>query len=99
MERAAAGGVSRFGADRLLLGPRTGAGSGAAITVGLEAVGVCVWAAEGREAVPDIDGLGMWVSYSWQLPFGAVLGGMSGAVLGPLQGWRPHSGHRPDVLH
>ena len=88
-----AGGRRRRARDLVLTGffwgLALGAGSGAAITVGLEAVGVCVWAAEGREAVPDIDGLGMWVSYFVAVAvFGAVLGGMSGAVLGPLQGWR-----------
>ena len=66
-----------------------GAGSGAAITVGLEAVRVCVWEAEGRESFPDIDGLGIWLSNFVAVAIcGAALGGMSGAVLGPLQGWR-----------
>jgi hypothetical protein len=66
-----------------------GAGSGAAITVGMEAVRVCVWQAEGRESLPHIDGAGMWLSNFVAVALcGAALGGISGAVLGPLQGWR-----------
>ncbi len=66
-----------------------GSGGGAAITVGLEAVRVSVWVAEGRESPPDMDSLGMWLSDFVAVALcGAALGGMSGAVLGPLQGWR-----------
>lgn len=88
-----AGGRRRCARDLVLTGffwgLAFGAASGAAITVGVEAVAVCVWAADGRNAVPDIDGLGMWVSYFVAVAvLGAVLGGMSGAVLGPLQGWK-----------
>ena len=60
---------------------------GAAITVGLEAVGVCVWAAEGREAAPDIDGVGMWVLvFRGSCRIRRDARGMSGGMLGPLQG-------------
>jgi hypothetical protein len=73
----------------LVWGLAYGAASGAAITVGLEAVRVCVWGAEGRESLPDIDGFGLWLSGFVAVAIcGAALGGMSGAVLGPVQGWR-----------
>ena len=72
----------------LFLGVAYGGGTGAAITVFLVVVQVVAWLAVERKLPPDIDRviMGIGSSFAGVAVFGAMLGGMSGAVLGPLQG-------------
>ena len=72
----------------LFLGVLYGASTGAAVTVCLVVVRVVAWLALEREPLSDIGTLVMGIgsAFAGVAIFGAVLGGISGAVLGPLQG-------------